>query len=51
MTFDRLWHGTRLAPTQQTTHGDTRGPKAGCPQTHNAPAHAFPATPTHGRAA
>ncbi len=27
-------------PTQQTTHGDTRGPKAGCPQTHYQPAHA-----------
>jgi hypothetical protein len=37
----RLW-----TPTQQTTHGDTRGPKAGCPQTHNQPAHASTQTTT-----
>ncbi len=38
-------------PTQQTTHGDTRGPKAGCPQTHHAPAHAKHTTRTHRKAA
>ena len=43
---------TRLRPpTQQTTHGDTRGPKAGCPQTHDSPAHAKHTTPTHRKAA
>jgi hypothetical protein len=37
---------TRLRPpTQQLTHGDTRGPKAGCPLTHNQLAHASYTTP------
>ncbi len=44
-------HAFSVTPTQQSTHGDTRGPKAGCPQTHYAPAHAKHTIHTHRKAA